>query len=236
MINIQTLINEIVEKNNQTKTGVRDGAKFNVSDAGKCYRERFYKRLGYASVRVIDISALRKMVAGDAGHEKLQMLLRRYGKLFLSESELETEHLKGHPDGIIKTDIKLLFEIKTIEKFAMEYIRKDGAKPEHELQTFTYWSLLRKELKDLDNAVLSYVKREDFETRDFYYVWSDQIQEKVDKEWNVLINYWETLTLPPCTCKTQYNGKGPLYCRYGIDENNCCSEKLFVEKSHENKK
>lgn len=227
MFSFQALINEVVEKNSAYKSGSRDGAKFHISDAGKCYRERFYKRLGVEPTRTIETPALRKMLAGDAGHEKLQYLLRRYGKLFLAESELETEHIKGHPDGVIKNGVKALLEIKTIEKWGMGYIKKTGAKREHKLQMFTYWSLLRKELKDLDNAVLTYVKREDFESVDFNFIWSPEILDQVHQEWNPLVDYWLQGKLPPCTCKDLYDGAGPKYCRYGTSETECCDEKLY---------
>lgn len=229
MFNVQQLINEVVEKNNQIKAGTRDGNKFHVSDAGGCYRARIYKRMGVEPTRIIDTPALRKMLAGDAGHTTLQSLLKRQGKLFLAESELETEHLKGHPDGVVKNGVKALLEIKTIEKFQMGYIKKEGAKRPHELQMFTYWVLLRKELKDLDHAILSYVKREDFEAHDFYYKWSDEIQKQVDQEWNPLIKHWTDKTLPECTCEEMYNGKGWRYCRYLENEEaeTCCSESLW---------
>ena len=229
MFSVQTLINEAVEKNNQVKAGERDGAKFHISDAGKCYRERFYKRLGIEPTRVIDTPALRKMVAGDAGHEKIQQLLRRYGKLFMSEATVETEHIKGHFDAVIKNGDLVLLEIKTIEKWGMGYIKKDGAKREHKLQLFTYWSLLRKALPKLDNAVLSYIKREDFEAHDFYFKWTPDIEQEVEDEWNPLGEMWETQTLPPCTCKDLSDGVGPKYCRYSTTDTECCDEALYTQ-------
>jgi hypothetical protein len=233
IFNVQTLIDEIVVKNNQVRSGQRDGAKFHISDAGGCYRARVFKRRGYQPTREIETPALRKMLAGSAGHDQIQKLLRYQGKLFLAESELETEHLKGHPDGVIKNGELVLLEIKTIEKFQMGYIKKQGAKRPHELQMFTYWSLLRKDLPELNRAVLSYIKREDFEAHDFYYNWSEEIQKQVDEEWNTLILYWTNNALPPCTCKDLYDGNGPKYCRYGITDKECCSELLYTKMKNE---
>jgi len=231
--NIQTLINEVIEKESQYKTSKRDNQKFNVSDAGGCYRARVYKRLGIEPTRDIDIASLRKMTAGTSGHNMLQSLLERGNKLFMSENEVGTEHLLGHPDGIIKhQDTKYLLEIKTIEKFQMGYIKKEGAKSPHLLQMFTYWTLLRKDITDLNRAILSYVKREDFEAHDFYFNWSDNIQTQIDEEWNPLIKHWIDKTLPDCTCHLMYNGSGPKYCRYGIDETKCCDEKLFKKEKN----
>lgn len=233
-MNIQTLINEVIEKESQYKTGQRNNAKFSISDAGTCYRARVYKRLGYAPTREIEIEALRKMTAGSAGHEKLQGLLE--SKLLLSESAVETEHLLGHPDGVIKSNgVKELIEIKTIEKWQMGWIKKIGAKNEHLLQMFTYWSLLRTDITELNRAVLTYVKREDFEAHDFYFNWSDNVQKQVDDEWTPLIKHWIDKTLPDCTCHLMYDGKGPRYCRYleSWDEKEktgkCCNTKLFKE-------
>jgi hypothetical protein len=223
MFNMQALLDEAITKNSQYKGGQRDNAKFSVSDAGGCYRARVYKRLGVEPTREIEIAGLRKMQAGTAGHEHIQYLL----KLFLSETELETEHLKGHPDAVVKNGELSLLEIKTIEKWGMTHITNKGAKPEHKLQMFTYWSLLRKELLNLNSAVLSYVKREDFGCKDFYFNWSDEIQEKVDNEWNPLIRLWENKKLPACSCKEMYDGNGAKYCRYSTSDKECCDESLF---------
>ena len=227
-LNIQTIINEIVEENNQYKGGLRNNGKFSISDAGTCYRARIYKRMGVEPTRTIPIENLRKMVAGDAGHEKLQNLLWRGKKMFLSENEVEDEHRLGHPDGIIKSGgIKHLIEIKTIEKWGMGWIKKQGAKHEHVLQMMTYWVLLRKDIVDLNRAVLSYVKREDFEAKDFYFLWNNDIERQVDEEWQPLIKHWLDKTLPDCTCAEMYNGNGAKYCRYATSETECCDEKLF---------
>lgn len=227
MFNIQSLIDDVITASMGYKASLRDDALFSVSDAGNCYRMRVYKRIGIKPTREIPVANLRKMMAGESSHTTLQTLLKRQGKLFLAESELETEHLKGHPDGVIKNGVKALLEIKTIEKFQMGYIKKEGAKRPHELQMFTYWVLLRKELKDLDHAILSYVKREDFEAHDFYYKWSDEIQKQVDQEWNPLIKHWNDKTLPECTCEEMYNGNGIKYCRYATSEQSCCDESLW---------
>lgn len=231
MFNVQSLIDEALQKNSQYKASTRDGAKFHVSDAGGCYRARIYKRMGIEPTREIEIQGLRKMTAGDAGHQKIQSLLKYNGMLYMSETELETEHIKGHPDAVVKNGSLSLLEIKTIEKWGMTYIKKQGAKREHQLQMFTYWTMLRTDLPNLNNAVLSYVKREDFEAKDFYYNWSEDIQRKVDDEWNPLIKHWVDKTLPDCTCNVMYDGAGPKYCRYGIDEINCCDISLWKEVS-----
>lgn len=225
MFNTQTLINETIEKQSQYKSGQRDGAKFHISDAGNCYRMRIYKRLGIEPTRKIEIEGLRKMMAGEAGHEKLQSLLRK--KLFLSECEVGDENIVGHPDGVIKNGELILLEIKTTEKFQIGYIKKQGAKKEHELQMKTYWKYLRAVLPDLNHAVISYVKREDFQALDYYYLWDNKTALEVNAEWQPLLQYWNNKSLPPCTCKEMWNGAGPKYCRYGIDETNCCSESLW---------
>jgi hypothetical protein len=230
MFNVQSLIDEAIVKRNQVKSGDRDASKFHISDAGTCYRKRFYKRLGIEPTRVIDTPALRKMMAGDAGHEKLQNVLKYYGKLFAHEATLEKEHVVGHFDAIVKDGPdKVLLEIKTIEKWGMGYIKKDGPKKEHLIQMFTYWYFLREDYKDLDHACLSYVKREDFGTTDFYFNWSDDIEKQVKDEWGPLLKFWENKELPPCTCNEDYGGSGPKYCRYGTSDTECCDEKLWEE-------
>ncbi len=226
--NIQTLINEVITKESAYNTSKRDNRKFSISDSGGCYRARIYKRLGIEPTRVIEIEALRKMQAGSSAHDKLQALLTKGKYLFLSESRLEDEHRIGHPDGVIKSgDNKILVEFKTIEKFQMGYIRKQGAKQPHVLQMFTYWSLLREDLKDLNHAVLSYVKREDFEALDFHFIWNEGVQTQVNAEWEPLIKHWADKTLPDCECPSMYGGSGIKYCRYMVSETTCCEPKLF---------
>lgn len=232
-LNIQVLIDDIIKSNSAYNTGQRDNRKFSISDAGGCYRARIYKRLGIEPTRIIETAALRKMTAGNAGHEKLQQLLWKGKKMFMSENAVESEHLLGHPDGIIKSgDAKVLVEFKTIEKFQMGYIRKTGAKQPHVLQMFTYWSLLRRDIRDLDHAVLSYVKREDFEALDFHFIWNEGIQAQVDNEWTPLIKHWIDKTLPDCTCKDMYDGAGPKYCSFlnNIENLTCCDEKLWTKE------
>lgn len=229
MFNFQTLIDEVVIKNNQYKGGQRDNAKFSVSDAGTCYRKRYLKRLGVPPTREIEVAALRKMLAGDAGHSKLQSLLKYQGKLYMSETELETDHIKGHPDAVVKNGVLSLVEIKTVEKFSLAWIKKQGAKPEHKMQMFTYWSLLRKDLPELNDAVLTYVKREDFEAHDYYFKWTPEIAKQVEDEWNPLIAYWNKKELPPCTCNVDYGGSGVKYCLYQQDELNCCDKDLVKQ-------
>lgn len=228
--NIQNLINEVITKESAYNTSKRDNRKFSISDSGGCYRARIYKRLGIEPTRTIEIEALRKMQAGSSAHDKLQALLTKGKYMFLSESRLEDEHRIGHPDGVIKSgNNKILVEFKTIEKFQMGYIRKQGAKQPHVLQMFTYWSLLREDIKDLDHAVLSYIKREDFEALDFHFIWNDSIQGLVNREWHPLITHWVEKTLPECTCHLMYDGNGPKYCNYlnNIENLTCCDSKLF---------
>lgn len=243
MINVQKLIDEAVLKDNQSRAGKRDGAKFHVSDAGLCYRQRYLKRLGVTPSRVIDAKSLRKMRAGDAGHKELQGLLAGARKLFASESTVETEHIKGHFDGIVKEGAeKVLLEMKTNEKWAMGYIKSDGPKPQHLLQMFTYWFFARQDYTHLDQALLFYVKREDFEGVPFNFLWSEDIEKRVAAEWKPLIDYWIRQELPPCTCDQDYMNSsgvsnGPKYCRFPhFDEegkqDGCCHESLLetVEK------
>ncbi len=232
MIDIQNLIDVAVSKRSQVKGEGRDRNYFHVSDAGTCYRKRYFKRLGIEPIREIPVGALRKMLAGDAGHEMLQKTLQYYGTLFAAEGEVSTHDIKGHYDAILKTDkSKVMWEIKTVEKWSMKYITEGGPKPEHELQMFTYWDFARHDYKDLDQATLTYVKREDFESKSFNYLWSSDIATKVLGEWQPLIRYWQSEELPPCTCPQDYGGNGVKYCRYiSENEETCCDESLLITK------
>ncbi len=191
---------------------------------------RFLKRLGIEPTVEIPVANLRKMVAGDAGHEKLQQLLNKQGKLFASENTLGDDNVKGHFDGIVKDgDTKALVEFKTIEKYQMPYIAQDGPKPQHLMQMFTYWLWLRNDYKDLDQAILVYVKREDFEARTYDYKWDEDIAIQTLEHWALLSQYWTKQELPPCTCDKDYGGNGQKYCRYRLD-GKCCNEALFKQE------
>lgn len=231
MIDIQELVNQAVLKNNQVRGGYRDASKFHVSDAGTCYRKRYFKRLGIKPEFDIPVAALRKMLAGDGGHLQLQSVLGKYGKLFAAEKELETDDVKGHFDAIVaEKQEKTMLEIKTIEKWGMTYIKKDGPKKEHLLQMFTYWAHSRGDYTKLDQATLFYVKREDFEGVQFNYKWSKDILDQVNHEWAPLLQYWREQKIPPCTCHEDYGGKGMQYCRYANEEKTeCCSETLITQ-------
>lgn len=229
LIDIQKLIDEATQKRSQSKSVARDTSYFHVSDAGTCYRKRYFKRLGIEPKVPIPVGALRKMLAGEAGHQMLQDLLQLNGGLFAAEGTVKTEHILGHFDALYKTERgKLLLEFKTVEKWGMTHIKRDGPKPEHELQMFTYWSLMRGDYRDLNQASLFYVKREDFEGVPFNYLWSFDIQARVQREWRTLVAYWNRQELPPCTCNKDYGGQGIKYCRYiNEDGETCCNQELL---------
>jgi hypothetical protein len=231
MFDIQNLINDTVVKSSTYKSAKRDGARFHFSDAGNCYRMRYFKRHGVEPTRNIEAKALLKMMAGEASHKQLQYLLARYSKIIMAEMELGNDDITGHPDGVLMHEnIFVPVEFKTNEKWGMTHIRKHGAKKEHELQLFTNWSFLRKIVPTADNAALVYMKREDWETKTFNYIWNEEIQAKVDAEWQPLIGYWTRGEIPPCSCAEMYDGAGPKYCRYGETNTSCCAEALFYDQ------
>ena len=241
MINSQLIIDRAIQKRSQVRGSARDLTFFHISDSGTCYRKRYMKRLGVEPIIPIPTASLRKMLAGDAGHEMLQELLRNDGALFAYEQKVGNEDIKGHHDGIIKTEggAKVLLEFKTVEKWAMSHITGSctcsgdkahdyGPKPEHKLQMFTYWRFLRTDYKNLDQASLVYIKREDFGAKQFDFLWDESFNQIVIDEWLPLLKYWAKQELPPCTCHLDYGGNGVKYCRYkNEDETNCCMEELI---------
>lgn len=238
MISIQKLIDESIQEWSNTKSASRDNSKFSVSDAGLCYRARYYKRLGIPATRVTPVGALRKMLAGEAGHEKLQEVLQASGALVSSEEPLELwGEVLGHHDGVVVSeDERSLVEFKTIEKWGMTHIKKDGPKNPHILQMFTYWCALRK-LKlhpTLDQATLAYIQREDFSQIQFDYLWpegDDEVTRRVEAEWYPLLLLWKNQVLPSCTCPEDYGGHGISYCRYQTSPETCCDSDL-LNKAH----
>jgi hypothetical protein len=245
MIDLQQIIDDAITSTNQVSGRTKQNPKFYVSDAGTCYRKRYFKRLGLEGDVKIEMPALRKMAAGEGSHIHLSKLLTDTRKLFGNEGIVENEHIRGRYDGIIKDEDhqKLVVDFKTVEKWGMSHIKGSckcadknepghvGPKKEHELQLFTYWSFLRKDFTNLDQAVLLYVKREDFGSAQFNYLWSEDIQKEVAAEWLPLIDYWEKEEVPPCTCVDDYGGNGIKYCRYAnADKTECCSLNLLKQE------
>lgn len=243
LIDVQAIIDAAVEKRSQVRGEARDADKFHVSDSGTCYRKRYFKRLGIQPTIPIPTASLRKMLAGDAGHDMLQGLLRYSGDLYASEQTVGDDNIKGHHDGIIKPGFgpaKVLLEFKTIEKWSMSHItgacscagpkaHAYGPKPEHELQMFTYWTYLREEYTGLDQAALVYLKREDFGAKQFDYVWNESVAQRVLEEWEPLLTYWRKLETPECTCDRDFNGAGRGYCRYKSEDGlTCCNRDLLL--------
>lgn len=254
MISMQQILDNAVVARSGYRGTLRDADKFHCSDAGTCFRKRYFKRLGIEPVVPIPTASLRKMLAGDAGHEMIQGLLKYSGDLYAHEQEVGNEDIKGHHDGIIKPGYgpeKVLVEFKTIEKWSMTHIKgsckcagsfdadgkpKDhsfGPKPEHLLQMFTYWLFLRAEYTGLNQATIVYVKREDFGAEQFDFQWSDEIAQKVAAEWSPLLAFWQTKTLPDCTCDKDYGGNGLAYCRYKNEDGTKCCQPELLEKTNE---
>lgn len=229
MLNVGKLIDQAVVARSEAKGAKRSASHFHVSDAGLCYRKRFLKRMGVPPTRLIPPGALRKMLAGEGGHEILQETLQGYGALFAAELEVRTEDILGHFDAIVKDgDHKVLLEFKTVEKWSMGHIKKDGPKPEHIMQMFTYWTMLRRDFTYLNQATLVYLMREDFQNISFDYLWDREVATRVSAEWSPLLGYWMRGELPPCTCNKDYGGSGISYCQYQApDKESCCSATLF---------
>lgn len=244
IISVQKIVDAAIERRNQVRAGDRNNAYFHVSDAGTCYRKRYFKRLGVEPQVEIATASLRKMLAGDAGHTQLQELLKWDNSLFAMEGALGSDQILGHFDGIIKAEgletKKVLLEIKTVEKWSMSHITgacscqgtvKEhalGPKPEHVLQAKTYWFFGRMQYTGLNQMTLFYVKREDFQGVQFDYQWHDDFVVDVQAEWRPLLEYWLKRELPPCTCRLDYGGNGVKYCRYqSADGETCCDPKLL---------
>lgn len=234
MLNVQTLLDEALIKRSENWPKSKE-PKFHISDAGKCYRQRYFKRLGVERLVPMPLGGMRKGAAGDAAHEKITSLLDR--GVMAAERYLETEHIRGRFDTLIKDKEgnKALIQIKSTEKWQLGHIKTKGPSAHDELQLFTEWTLAREDYKDLDQAILFYVKREDFQGVAYDYQWSEEIKKKVEQDFKPLIAYWLKQELPPCTCHQDYDGKGPDYCMYKeVDEVTgetigCCNEKLMTE-------
>lgn len=65
---------------------------------------------------------------------------------------------------------------------------------------------LLQSIVDLDETRVLRISKDDLRLAEVQYMWSDELEAEILDYWNTLNNYWNTRTLPPCTCADHENG------------------------------
>ena len=204
----------------QNRSMVKKERKFYLSDMGKCYRARWLKRKGVTS----EFGESEDYVnwtfeMGNMIHDYVYKALEAQGKLLESEESFQNEHFSFRYDAITKdSEGKALMDVKSASKKQMFFIR-NNEKEENIAQLLGEMVMLKDMgRKDLVKAILIYVNKEPgpdlkdvFVQKTFYL--TKPREEKIRKEIDDIVGYWQRDEIPPCTCPAwmkAYNSFLPL--------------------------
>lgn len=151
----------------------------------------------------------------------------------------------------------ILYDYKTANSQAFNY-KKDEIGYYHKLQLGTYMYMLRKKgefkpegksnaqsyleaypIKDLSEARILTLSKDDLRMREHQLLWSDELSREVNAYWVELNAYWNNKKLPPCTCLDHDGGfmgrrssKGKVYNDYFYEDDPCSLKwyRLWEEK------
>jgi len=195
---------------------------FRVSDMGRCYRMRIWKRQK-KEAEPFDDRTLRILEAGNIFHWWLQKRLEDSGTLLEKEGEVKTKdgELVGHFDALVEKDgKKLLYDFKTQHSNSFHHIRKRGdkAKHHHMMQLMTYVYLLNEKYPDLTEGRLLLVSKDDLTLLE-YGGKLEEWKNRVEKDIKTLFDYWnKKITPPPIPQDPSWE------CQYCIFKNQCDSK------------
>ncbi len=183
---------------------VRDyGDYWSASSAGYCQRKVIFERLGVPHVETDSDGRLQRVfLMGHKMHEAIQEVTKEAGLSIASEDELIDDKLmiKGHFDDLIKTESGLiLYDYKSVNSMSFKY-KKDKMSHYHEYQLGTYLYMLRKQYKDLKEARILNVSKDDWRMSEMQLFWTPKLEKKVYEYWSTLNGYWKAKKIPRCTC------------------------------------
>lgn len=215
---------------------VRDyGDYWSASSAGYCMRKNIYDRLGVPKIQTDGDARLQRVFeVGHIVHEWAQRITKNAGLSIASELELQDEKLmvRGHFDDLIKVEDNLiLYDYKSVNSQAFKY-KKDKMSHYHMMQLGTYLYMLRKEYKDLKEARICNISKDDLRMSEVQLLWTPALEKMVYEYWSTLNGYWKNKQLPKCTCGdyeiNAKTGKGfmadPRYNPYFYEEEPCSLE------------
>lgn len=165
---------------------------FRASGAGRCKRERIFKRLYVLERDRIEGKTSNIFLTGSFLHLKWQMSGLTAG--WLKEAEVPVDNpeldLTGTLDGILYDDSG--FEFKSINTNGFRSVNTYGPKYIHKLQATAYMIL-----KNLNAFSFVYEDKDSGEWREFRFDRDDAIVDEVIKELKDLNEAMTTKTLPP---------------------------------------
>jgi hypothetical protein len=192
-----------------TDARARDNSKFRVSDAGKCRLMRYWKRQGKPMDPHYTPEGLRAMHVGILIHNWIQAVIKNAGIALAIEQQLEDKHRIGHLDALVDIDgQRILYDFKTVNGKKWFYLEKNNFRPDlqHICQIITYAEMLA-DFPDQMNII--YLNRDTInmaECNVILGIW----QDKVKRDWDILITSWERKQSPAQTTEPWECG----YCGY----------------------
>lgn len=206
---LQSLIDLQIKTRRVQETLERDNRKFRISDAGRCHLYRYWKREGKPIDDTASSNGYRAMELGIMIHNLIESLLHENPSIDVyTEGEIETEHLLGHYDCLIKTQDKrtILYDIKTLSGKSAWYAKNNGQpiKKHHLYQIITY----AKYIDPLPNEIrIAYVNCENLEVVSEEETPYNMFIFRVWKDWEMLLTAWECQKTPKANPE-------PWECRY----------------------
>jgi hypothetical protein len=228
---------------------VRDyGPYWSASSAGYCMRKLIFERLKLQSTLGKDPRRQRVFSAGHIFHGWLQELTRNAGISVAQEEELIDNNImvKGHFDDLVLIDGKLiLYDYKTVNSKAFTWAKATGNAMSHyhRMQLGTYMYMFRKPTVWLPKNDLLLMKermtegrilkisKDDLRMAEQVLPWTAALEKEVVGYWQTLNGYWQSQTLPQCTCADYENGfmAREKFNPYWYD-GEPCSETYFKEQ------
>lgn len=182
------------------------GEYWSASSAGYCMRKNIFERLKIPYVDEDPIEAKRKQRVYSAGHVFhgwIQSMTKATGLSTAQELELidKTLKIKGHIDDLVKLDSRLvLYDYKTAHSKWFAYAQGKPMSHYHRMQLGTYLYLLHKNGKDIREARLLKISKDDLRMYEQQLMWSDKLQKDIVEYWSTLNGYWKAGKIPACTC------------------------------------
>lgn len=213
----QTGIRPAVDKYLDDKSKeVRDyGDYWSASSAGYCMRKVIFDRM-HVTPTQIDSRKQRVFEVGHIFHEWIQRITKDSGVSIAQEIELQDEELmvRGHIDDLVSVnDMLILYDFKTAHSRSFTYKKDKPMSHYHKMQLGTYLYMLRqqKEYKDLTEARILTISKDDLRMDETQLMWNDGLKKAVVDYWIDLNGYWNAKKLPVCTCaEYEKNGKSGI--------------------------
>ena len=195
---------------------VRDyGNYWSASSAGYCKRKVIFDRMQVTPTN-IDARKTRVFEVGHIFHEWMQRITKDAGVTVAQEIELQEEELfiRGHIDDLIKiNDNLILYDYKTAHSRSFTYKKGKPMSYYHMMQLGTYLYMLRQkdEYKELREARILTISKDDLRMDEASLVWTDGLNKVIQEYWTDLNGFWNAKKLPPCSCaEYEKNGKSGI--------------------------